>query len=109
MADETQPAPEQPAPMTEEERITLSADWQAYRARYGANGAPAVLRAEEKAFVAGFLARRHREGAEIKRLQELIARNHRAYLSVQGIDPDTEQARAAVAQHVAAAFPEVRP
>lgn len=48
-------------PFTDEERAEAAADWEAYRVQYGANGAPAVLRAERRSFLAGWIARRHRE------------------------------------------------
>jgi hypothetical protein len=57
MSDDEQ----QPKPVTDDERMQLQADWEAYRVQLGANGAPAVLRAERRAFTAGWLARRHRE------------------------------------------------
>lgn len=49
----------QPATATAEEREQAAADWTAYAAVHGANGAPAVLRAERRAFAAGWLAHRH--------------------------------------------------
>ena len=49
-------------PVTDQERLEAAADWEAYRVQFGANGAPAVLRAERRAFMGGWLARRHREG-----------------------------------------------
>ncbi|QDP45542.1 hypothetical protein SEA_FUZZBUSTER_58 [Microbacterium phage FuzzBuster] len=48
-------------PITDEERVQAAADWEAYAAQFGARGAPAVLRAERRAFMGGWLARRHRE------------------------------------------------
>lgn len=48
-------------PLTEDERAEAAADWEAYRVVFGANGAPAVLRAERRSFMGGWLARRHRE------------------------------------------------
>ncbi len=57
-ADDTVPQGD-PKPLTEEEREQAAMDWAEYRKVYGANGAPAVLRAEHRAFLAGWLARRH--------------------------------------------------
>lgn len=59
-ADDTVPQ-DDPKPLTPEEREQAAMDWSEYRKVYGANGAPAVLRAEHRAFLAGWLARRHRE------------------------------------------------
>lgn len=58
--DET-PQEFEPEPLTDIERDEARADWMAYRIPYGANGAPAVLRAEQRAFMAGWIVRRHRE------------------------------------------------
>lgn len=51
----------QPKPLTDAEREQAASDWAAYRVQLGANGAPAVLRAEQRAFMGGWLARRHHE------------------------------------------------
>lgn len=48
-------------PVTDAERAIAAADWSRFRIPYGANGAPAVLRAEKRAFAAGWLAGRHAE------------------------------------------------
>lgn len=57
--DDTNP---ETKPFTDQERAEAAADWEAYRIAFGANGAPAVLRAERRAFTGGWIARRHREG-----------------------------------------------
>lgn len=61
MHNDENPQPEQIRPLSEQEGVTALSDWTAFRARYGANGAPAVLRAEQRAFLAGWIAGRHRE------------------------------------------------
>lgn len=61
MDDETTPEQPEVRPVDAAERMQLQADWEAYAAQLGARGAPAVLRAERRAFTGGWLARRHRE------------------------------------------------
>lgn len=67
MDTDENPQPEQMRPLTDEEGVTATADWRAYRAQHGANGAPAVLRAENRAFLAGWVAGRHREWQRAER------------------------------------------
>lgn len=59
--DDDQNHPQPMRPMTDEEGVTATADWRSYARKHGANGAPAVLRAENRAFLAGWVAGRHRE------------------------------------------------
>lgn len=61
MDAESSDSEESVKPFTEEERAEASADWEAYAAQFGARGAPAVLRAERRAFLGGWIARRQRE------------------------------------------------